>query len=141
MMNQENPRILMNHFRQFRFLAALTALFCMLFMQLAVASCACPNTRMAPDGASAALSQMSGCMDMDMDMAQPGLCHAQDQAGKQSLDKAELPQVQPFVAAVLMPASIFIDATYPPLPVQAQASLLTRAPAPPLSIRNCCFRI
>ena len=128
-----------NHSRQFRFVAALIALFCMLFMQLAVASYACPNIGMGQDQGPAAMSPASGCMGMDME--QPSLCHAHDQTGKQSLDKPDLPQVQPFIAVELMQALIFIDVAYRPLATQPLASLLMRATAPPLAIRNCCFRI
>lgn len=76
-----------------------------------------------------------------MDMEQPSLCHAQDQVGNQSLDKPQLPPVQPFVPLGLVQAIVFIDAAYHPLPSQPRPLYLTRATAPPLSIRNCCFRI
>jgi hypothetical protein len=129
---------------QFRFVAALIALFSMLFMQLAVASYACPNVRTGQQSASTAMSadspEMSpGCMGMDME--QPSLCHAQDQVGNQSLDKPQLPHVQPFVPVGLVQAIVSIDAAYHPLPSRPRPLYLTRATAPPLSIRNCCFRI
>jgi hypothetical protein len=131
--------------RQIRFVAALIALFSMLFMQLAVASYACPGMRTGQGNPASAMSAgsttqtMSGCAGMDME--QPGLCHAQDQAGNQSLDKPDLPQVHPFMAAGLMQALIYVDATYRSPPTAPRALVLTRTTAPPLSIRNCCFRI
>lgn len=137
----------MNSFRQSRFVAALIALFSMLFMQLAVASYACPGLKMGQDSKAVAMAtdtdtatqNMSGCTGMDME--QPGLCHAHDHAGNQSLDKPELPQVQPFMAVGLTLTLIPIDVAYRPLATQPQDLLLTRTTAPPLSIRNCCFRI
>jgi hypothetical protein len=116
----------------------------MLFMQLAVASYACPNLRTGQQNASTAMSaespgMASGCTGMDME--QPSLCHAHDQVGNQSLDKPQLPNVQPFVPVALVQAIISIGAVYHPLPSLPQPLYLTRVTAPPLSIRNCCFRI
>ncbi|MEC5160850.1 MULTISPECIES: hypothetical protein [unclassified Janthinobacterium] len=131
--------------RHFRYVAALIALFSMLFMQLAVASYACPNLRTGQNNGALAQSSSSGMRNMSactgMDMQQPSLCHAHSQTGNQSLDKPELPQVQPFVAVELMQALIFLDTAYRPHSAQSPAPLLQRATAPPLSIRNCCFRI
>ncbi len=135
----------MNSFRQSRFVTALIALFSMLFMQLAVASYACPGLKIGQDSKAVAMAtdtanqNMSGCTGMDME--QPGLCHAYDHAGNQSLDKPELPQVQPFMAVGLTVTLIPIGVAYRPLATQPQDLLLTRTTAPPLSIRNCCFRI
>lgn len=131
--------------RQSRFVAALIALFSMLFMQLAVASYACPNVRTAHDTAAVMMSPdssaqtMPGCVGMDLE--QPSLCHAQDQVGNQSLDKPNFPQVQPFIAIGLTQALVYIDAAYRPLTAQPRPFVLARVTAPPLSIRNCCFRI
>lgn len=134
----------MNRSPQFLFVAALIALFSMLFMQLAVASYACPNMRTGPQGAVIAMSPDATAMSSDcmgMDMEQPSLCHAQDQVGNQSLDKPQLPDVQPFVPVGLVQALATFDAAYRPLPSQPRPLYLTRATAPPLSIRHCCFRI
>lgn len=76
-----------------------------------------------------------------MDVEQPSLCHAHGQVGHQSLDKPDLPQVQPFVAVSLMQALTYFDTAYRPSLPQPRALVLTRTTAPPLSIRNCCFRI
>jgi hypothetical protein len=127
-----------------RFVAALIALFSMLFMQLAVASYACPNMRTAQPSAATAISADATAMSPDcmgMDMEQPSLCHAQDQVGNQSLDKPQLPDVQSFVPVELVQAIAILDVFYPPRPSYARPLYLTRATAPPLSIRNCCFRI
>lgn len=131
--------------RQFRFVAALIALVGMLFMQLAVASYACPGVMMGQGDhavtvpADNADQNMSGCQGMDE--AQPNLCHAYGHTGSQSLDKPDLPQVQPFVAVGLALPLISIDITHRPAATPPEADQLTRSTAPPLSIRNCCFRI
>jgi hypothetical protein len=134
----------MNRSPQFRFVAALVALFSMLFMQLAVASYACPNMRTGQQGASMAMSADSAAMSPDcmgMDMEQPSLCHAQDQVGNQSLDKPQPPTVQAFVPVGLVQALHLFDAAYHPASTQPRPLYLTRATDPPLSIRHCCFRI
>jgi len=115
-----------------RSLAAILALCCMLFTQLALASYACPSWTPSPDVAI----QAGACDGMDLE--QPSLCAAQDQDSDQSLDKPASPPVPPFVpvslAALLAPPGVSIP------PVGAPPSMLARPTAPPLSIRLCCFR-
>jgi hypothetical protein len=134
--------------RPSRLIAALIVLVSMLFMQLAIAGYACPSFNLAPSGDAMSLSMsmdssgdqaMSGCMGSDK--LQPNLCHAQDQNSNQSLDKPATPHVSPFLPTSLTlivhnikPVDISIDQ-------QPNALLLARSTAPPLSIRNCCFRI
>jgi len=129
--------------RPSRFVAAFIALFGMLFMQLAVAGYACPELNIELVSKSVAMptdaGSMPGCAGMDQE--QPSLCHAHDQAGNQSLDKAELPHVQPFMAAALTLVFDDIEPAYSPISAQPDSVLLTRATAPPLSIRHCCFQI
>lgn len=133
--------------RPSRFIATLVAAFSMLFMQLAVASYVCPGMAPANGGTAAATSAavrhvaMIGCEGMDTD--QPALCHAhaQGETAKQSPDKPELPDVQPFVPAVMVaawyPAAMPFAASVTPPP----SISLARALAPPIAIRHCCFRI
>ncbi|NMM26487.1 MAG: hypothetical protein HHJ12_04130 [Glaciimonas sp.] len=129
--------------RPSRFVAACIALLSMLFMQLAVAGYACPGLNIDLVSKSVAMStdagSMPGCLGMDAE--QPSLCHAQAQVGKQSLDKPELPPVQTFIAAALTLVFDDIEPAFSPIVVQSDSFLLTRITAPPLSIRNCCFRI
>lgn len=135
----------MHRSRQFRFVAALITLFSMLFMQLAVASYACPRMMMEASDGTIAMSNdstdqgMVGCRGMDE--TQSSLCHAHDQVGNQSLDKPDLPQVQAFLAVGLALPLIPIDVTYRPPSTLLEAVHLARSTAPPLAIRNCCFRI
>jgi hypothetical protein len=117
----------MNFSRPSRAVAALIALVSMLLMQLAVASYACPSTK------------MEHCQGMDM--GQPSLCHAHDQTGNQSLDKSPAPDVPTFIPAALV---VILTSTETALPLstdRADIFFLTRATAPPLAIRHCCFRI
>lgn len=132
--------------RSSRLVAALIALFSILFMQYAVAAYACPGLQtghvaeaMAMPSNMDSMQGMAGCHGMD-DM-QPSLCHAHDQVGNQSLDKPELPQVQQFVAMGLGLPLTSIDVVFHPAISQPDSLWLTRSTAPPLSIRNCCFRI
>ena len=130
--------------RSSRFIGAFIALVSMLFMQLALAGYACPSLKISylnepvtmpsDDG-----NRMPGCEGMDKE--QPSLCHAHDQAGNQSLDKPELPHVQPFIATALLHVLHDIEVAYSPSAMQPDSLLLTRTVAPPLSIRNCCFQI
>ena len=121
--------------RPSRFAAALVALFSILFMQLAVAGYVCPDSASAYSGHQG----MSNCEGMDA--KQPGLCHAHAHPGDQSLDKSGLPPVQPFVAAALTLVFRNIQAVHHSTAIQLDPPLLTRTTVPPLSIRNCCFRI
>ena len=131
--------------RSCRWYAAVIALTSMLFMQLAVAAYACPQLKVASTserGHAMAMThghQMSCCAQPDP--VQPALCHAHGEVGKQSLDKPEPPPVHPFIAVglaiPLSPAGTFdIPASTP-----VDAISLARTTAPPLAIRNCCFRI
>lgn len=119
-------------------LAAVIALFSILFMQLAVASYACPSH----DGQAMAalpMEDMAGCHEMDPE--QPSLCHAYGQSGNQSLDKPAVPPLQPFLAVGFGLPVTPLDATHPPAFAFPRTTFLTHATAPPLAIRNCCFRI
>lgn len=126
--------------RTSRAIAAFATLFCLLFSQLAVAAYACPG--LAPAQAAIMAGGMSGCPDMDMkmDKEQPGLCKAHCEAGQQTLDTAGLAQVPPFMPAALSAVLGERIATMPQVAAQ-DADRLSRSTAPPLSIRNCCFRI
>lgn len=127
-----------------RLIAGLVAIFSLLFMQFAVAAYACPGLAAGQNNSvemlvSAGDRDMPGCIGMDD--VQPNLCQAYDQAGNQSLDKPELPNVQPFNAASFVLAVSFIYPVPRPIVNQSDSFFLRYAAAPPLSIRNCCLRI
>ncbi len=131
-----------------RLIAAFLTLFSMLFMQLAVASYTCPDRTMGNvmngmSGTSKNLSAMTmvGCEGMDSE--QPALCHAhaEDAFGKQSLDKPTAPDVPAFVQAGLVLTLVIIEISELPQEPQRQSLLLAHSTAPPIAIRNCCFRI
>jgi len=133
---------LMKLTRKTRLTAALWALVGMLFMQLAVAAYACPDFNMSNGGASfspqadTADDAMPGCDQPDPE--QPALCHAHCQDQQQSFDKAELPLFPPGLVT-----GFFVAVTPVIRPSPSFGPLIrpTRTTDPPISIRNCCFRI
>jgi hypothetical protein len=132
--------------RPSRFIAALLVLISMLFMQLAVAGYACPSFNAAPLDESMSMSMsmdgdqaMTGCVGADK--SQPSFCLAQDQSSHQSLDKPATPHVSPFLPATLTLVFRNIEVVGKSAVEQPTSLLLRRSTAPPLSIRNCCFRI
>jgi hypothetical protein len=132
----------MKQSRRTRFLTALVALFSQLFMQLAVAAYACP--KLAPVQQRAVIFDASGQTMVDcpnVDKQNPSLCQAHSQKAAQSIDKAEPPSIQPFTALGLI-----MHVAMPEAPEEsgsgiAAVSLQARSTAPPISIRNCCFRL
>ena len=127
--------------RPSRFLAALVTLFSLLFTQLAVASYVCPNLKSSPVAMSAHSGQaaMPGCPGMDI--KQPGLCKAHCDRNHQTLDTPAAPYVAPFMATTLTCVLPNAGLATPVLgPIDASLPL-QHATAPPIAIRNCCFRI
>ena len=131
--------------RRTRLIAVCISIATMLFMQLAVAAYTCPGLNIGQTNEHVALSNdagssvMPGCDGMDME--QPNLCHAYAQVGNQSLDKPELPQVQPWMPNGLVLTWQFVETAIRRLNEKVDSRALTRITSPPLSIRNCCFRI
>jgi hypothetical protein len=126
-------------------LAALIALVSILFMQFAIAAYTCPvSERGYSDGTATVLFSggapgMPGCETLDLE--KPNLCQAESQKRGLSLEKPGLPNVPAFAPSILV-------TTVSPIPpiVPTKFSLLSvgvssRTTAPPLAIRNCCFRI
>lgn len=130
--------------RTVRLVAVIVAVVSLLYTQLALASYVCPGGA----GAAGPQEMMSDCPGgpgaddcAAMDDAQPSLCQAHSQKSDPTPDRHELPGVPPFTAASL---SLVVVAIVPPAPrlaLASQARLQTRSTAPPLAIRNCCFRI
>ena len=128
--------------RRHRLLIVLLALISLLFMQLAVASYACPGAKvevaeiaaMAKAGLPCAESMTTG-----MDEDQPNLCRAHCQTGQQAADKYELPAPTGIGSLPVNFTVSDIVAVVSGVPVQA--SHLKRTTAPPVAILNCCFRL
>ena len=127
--------------RPSRVIAAIITIFSLLFTQLALASYACPELNVAKRTAIAQTVEMPGCANMDMAMDQPGLCQPHCAAASQTADTPQAPLVQPFVAAELTVVLSVATAAVPTHALQPEGVLLKRSTAPPLAIRNCCFRI
>jgi hypothetical protein len=128
--------------RPSRVLAAIITILSLLFTQLALASYACPELNVANSVAMATdVAKMPGCANMVIKMDQPGLCHSHCEAGNQTADTPQAPLVQPFVAAELTVVLSVAESVASCHALQPEGVLLKRSTAPPLAIRNCCFRI
>ena len=125
--------------RRHRLITVLFALLSLLSMQMAVAGYTCPVETKVSQAAAMAEAGMPCAGDTVMDMEQPGLCHAHCQPAKQTVDKVQAPTPMGAVATgftyTLEPSRTSAPRaeTHPP-------SLL-RSSAPPIAVRNCCFRI
>lgn len=128
--------------RRTRLITAVFALISLLFMQLAVASYTCPGTGSKIAEVAAMAEAGMPCaesMSVNMDDVQPNLCQAHCQAGQQSADKHELPSL---VAIGALPADFSLQVAIPVVSeAPLQAPHLQRTTAPPVTIRNCCFRL
>lgn len=128
--------------RRTRLHTAFFALVSLLFMQLAVAGYVCPGAGSNVSDRSAMAEAGMPCaqsMTLNMDEEQPNLCHAHCQTGHQSADKHELPSPVAFSA---LPANFSLQIAFPVFSeAPLQAPHLQRTTAPPVAIRNCCFRL
>ncbi|ROZ78263.1 hypothetical protein [Ramlibacter sp. WS9] len=126
--------------RRHRLITVLFALVSLLFMQLAVAGYVCPVEDKVAEVAAMAEVGMPCAGDMPtVDAEQPGLCHAHCQSAPQTADK--LPSVAP-VGAVATGFTYTIEPARAPVAAPlGRAPSMLRTTAPPISVRNCCFRI
>lgn len=126
----------MNRFT--RKLVSLLGIAAVLFAQLAVSAHACPMQLMGPDmvaDTAGAADENSGGTDTDS----PALCQKHCEHAQQSVN--DNPQTLAFVT--FEPAfefTILIDAVAR-ITSTAPSPALLHPTSPPLSIRNCCFRI
>ena len=126
--------------RRHRLIAVLFALFSLLFMQLAVAGYSCPIGAKASEVAAMAEAGLPCAGDMAaVDAEQPGLCHAHCQSAQQTVEKAQSPAPAAAVATGFTYTIEPVRLSPPAHP--AQAPSLLRTTAPPITVRNCCFRI
>ena len=117
-----------------RLLIVCVALFGMLFMQLSVAATVCPMLY-------SAVQVMPDCDGMDMPHLTPCQTHAAGDAVKQSPDKSELPQIQPFVSGQLVQEIQLSDYREHALAAPLAQALSNYPLSPPVAILHCCFRI
>jgi hypothetical protein len=122
-----------------RRLAAATAIIGLLFAQLAVAAHACPMPSQAEyDTSSAQVAMPCDAMD-DMDGVPSGLCEKHCQAGHENVgDTNSTVAATPFCAAFVTTLDLAAPAVLESALIPAH---LLHTSSPPLSIRNCCFRI
>ena len=132
----------MSVLRRHRLTTVLLALLSLLFMQLAVAGYSCPvSGSQRQNVAAVAQAEMpcAGSMASTLDEALPSLCHAHCQGGEQASD------IQPAQLPVMGLGSLLFHTVAllaPPVPGTAPLpSLMARATAPALAIRNCCLRL
>ena len=131
--------------RRSRHVAALLALVSLLFAHGALALYQCPGDAAAlvaqtvDSGDGDAMRSMPGCDGMDLE--QPALCQAHAQVGKQSLDKPPAPDVPAFMASGLFVLLDAIESEPQRIFAPPDLGLLERNTAPPIAVRNCCFRI
>lgn len=130
--------------RKNRLIAALIALFSILFTQFAVAAYVCPGWLSSTDQTtilSATNGNTKSMADCNKgDSQQPGLCHAHCQHDKQSIDKAEIPNIASLLAIGFVIALLTL-LDVPSQPRTSFSPYLRRITAPPLSIQNCRFLI
>jgi hypothetical protein len=124
--------------RPSRLIAAIIAIVSLLFVQLAVASYVCPELDAAVE---ATVPSDNAQIDHCVTAVQPSLCHAHCEPDSQSSHTTHVPPIQAFVASeltvVICDTRVVALARTP----DWQAGTLQRSTAPPLAIRNCCFRI
>lgn len=119
-----------------RLFTVLLAITCLMFAQLALASYVCPGSGSKVVEANMPCAEL---MSMAMDEDQPNLCQAHCQAGQQKADTYQTPILASLPDLVV---DYLITRILPLAPgAHLQAPLLRRTTAPPLAIRNCCFRI
>ena len=131
--------------RRSRRVTALLALVSLLFAHGALALYQCPGDGAAlvaetvDSAAGDAMRSMPGCDGTDPE--QPALCQAHAQAGKQSLDKPAVPDIPAFMASGLFFVLDAVESEPQRTFAQPDRGMLTRSTAPPIAVRNCCFRI
>jgi hypothetical protein len=133
--------------RRNRLATVLFALLSLLFMQLAVAGYVCPGglTKVVEVTAVATMAQAdmpcanAMSMSIAMDDEQASLCHVHCQSDPQSAGHYQLPG---WAGPVNSTFSVLLPRIVPALlGAPLQTTLLRRTTAPPLAVRNCCFRI
>lgn len=127
--------------RRIRSLTALLAVIGVFFAQIAVAAYACPGAQAMMLAAIGTEREANmPCCEGGVAEALPALCSIHCQQGDQSLDKPAPPDVPAIQWTAIPPGALVphVPAAGPP---GEQRSLLARATAPPVALRNCCLRV
>lgn len=127
--------------RRHRLTSVLLALCSLLFMQLAIAGYACPVGAGKSETVAMAVAGMPCASEASfrMDSEQPGLCNAHCQSSRHTVDKVQAPAP---TGAVSTGFTYVIEPVEPaPSAHPAKDTPLLRTAAPPIAVRNCCFRI
>lgn len=117
---------------------SLFAIVALLFSQLAVSAYACPMLAESMRARDVVIDASASSCD-ETDMGQPSLCQKHCENGQQNVNDAGSP-----LASVALAPAFVVSLPIVPSPVVRSATLypsLVHATSPPLSIRNCCFRI
>lgn len=129
----------MNRFT--RKLVSLLAIFTVVTAQLAVSAYACPMQFMGMDEAVVEVDALTAAATDAVlpvpDAASPALCQKHCEQGQQNVNDTPQPVAHVLFASVFFVTPL-IDAI---TPAPAATPSLLHAISPPLSIRNCCFRI
>ncbi len=122
-----------------RKIISFIAIIALLFAQLAGSAYACPML----NSSVTAQMQMANYADLtcdDMDMAQPAMCKHHCEDNQQINNDSPLdPSALAFIPAFVVTLTVSVTTTFETTIVAAPS--LHHATSPPLSIRNCCFRI
>lgn len=127
--------------RRHRVRLALLALLSLLFMQLSVAAYACAGLAAPLGGGSTPTMANEAMPDCEgMDAEQRALCHAHCH-GQSATADVSVPPALALASIDLIGTAVFVASLQPVVEDDPTApAVLSRATAPPIPIRNCCFR-
>ena len=128
--------------RPFRKLAGWIGIVAVVFAQLALSAYACPLLFQSLGESADSVGQWDVTSDVTSsspDFMSSGLCKKHCENEQQSVNDSP----HPLASVTNAPAFILALVANPPAPSasKALAPSLLHATSPPLSIRNCCFRI
>lgn len=130
---------MMKQTRRSRLFTAIFALWVLLFAQLALAGYHCVETASAPPPVASAHADMP-CAEM-MSTVQDGpsgMCHAHCQVSEQRVDSPPPPAPVPLQQIAI---GLTVAAAEPAQHMRPQRRAWRPPSGPPLTVRNCCFRI
>ena len=124
--------------RLLRKLISLFGIGALLFAQLAVSAYACPMQFTALDDATVTMVACEKNASV-RDMASPALCQQHCENGQKNVN--DTPQTPTFFAVETGLVVTRLTESFLPIEAAGLSPSLLHATSPPVSIRNCCFRI